>query len=292
MRDLGRRLPAPVRRLAGRLVGDRQAVSSGRRDGRLILMYHRVASAAHDPLELCVSPERFAEQLDLLRSLGRIVPLAEITRPRRNGLTIAITFDDGYADNALVAAPLLAERDASATVFVVAGAIGSGRAFWWDRLAAIVGLDEYWPLWERLRVLPAAQIEEELEGLGAAPDVDGRPMSEDELAGLAATPVAVGAHTLTHPSLPALPPEEQRREIGGSRERLEELTGRPLDAFAYPYGDYDAATVRLVKRSGFRSACTVHENRLTRLSSAFLLPRYPVRDWPADELERRLWTWL
>jgi peptidoglycan/xylan/chitin deacetylase (PgdA/CDA1 family) len=174
----------------------------------------------------------------------------------------------------------------------VAGAVGSGRAFWWDRLAALVGLDEYWPLWERLRVLPAGQIEEELEAMGPAPEVDGRPLSESELTALAAGPVEIGAHTLTHPSLPALSPEEQGSEIVGSRERLEELLDRPLHTFAYPYGDYDSGTVRLVKRGGFRSACTIHENRLSRFSSPFLLPRYPVRDWPADELERRLATWL
>lgn len=292
VRDLGRRLPAPVRRLAWRVAGGREPAPGNGKDGRLILMYHRVAAAEHDPLELCVAPERFAEHLDLLQSLGRIVPLAEITRVKANGLTVAITFDDGYADNALVAAPLLGQRDASATVFVVAGAVGSGSAFWWDRLAAVVGIEDYWPLWEKLRVLPAERIEEELETLGPVPEVDGRPMSEEELAGLAESPVEIGAHTLTHPSLPALPAEARRREIEGSRRWLEELIGRPLEAFAYPYGDYDAATVRLVKRSGFRSACTIHENRLSRLSSAFLLPRYPVRDWPADELERRLRTWL
>jgi peptidoglycan/xylan/chitin deacetylase (PgdA/CDA1 family) len=292
MRDLGRRLPAPVRRLAGRLVGDREPAPSGRKEGRLILMYHRVAIAEHDPLELCVAPERFAEHLELLGSVGRIVPLAQITRDGGNGLTVAITFDDGYADNSLVAAPLLEKRDAPATVFAVAGAVGSGRPFWWDRLAALVGLDEYWPLWDRLRRLSASRIEEELEALGPAPEVDGRPMSEDELAALAAGPVEIGAHTLTHPSLPGLSAEDRRREIAGGRKRLEELAGRRVDAFAYPYGDYDAATVRLVKRSGFRTACTIHENRLSRLSSAFLLPRFPVRDWSADELEQRLATWL
>ena len=269
------------------MVGGRDPAPSGRKDGRLILMYHRVATVEHDPLELCVAPERFAEHLELLRSLGEIVPLREITRARPKQPAFAITFDDGYSDN-----KVLAEHDAPATVFVVAGAVGSGRAFWWDRLAALVGLDDYWPLWERLRVLPAGRIEEELEALGPAPEVEGRPLSEEELVALAASPVEIGAHTLTHPSLPALGPEERCREIDGSRRRLEELTGRPLNAFAYPYGDYDSATVRLVKRSGFRSACTIHENRLSRFSSKFLLPRYPVRDWPADELERRLASWL
>ena len=116
-------------------------------------------------------------------------------------------------------------------------------------------------------------------------------MSEDELAALDAGPVEIGAHTLTHPSLPSFGEQERRREIAGSRERLGELLGRPPDAFAYPYGDYDRATVRLVEQSGFRHACTIHENRVSRLSPRLQLPRYPVRDWPADELERRLAGW-
>ena len=113
-------------------MGDAESAPSGRADGRLILMYHRVASAATDPLELCVAPERFAEHLELLESLGRIVPLRDFARAKGNGLTVAITFDDGYADNVLAAAPLLEQHDAPATVFVVAGAVGSPRAFWWD----------------------------------------------------------------------------------------------------------------------------------------------------------------
>jgi peptidoglycan/xylan/chitin deacetylase (PgdA/CDA1 family) len=260
-------------------------------------MYHRVATTASDPLELCVAPERFAEHLRLLQTVGEIVPLASlVAEPPRTGLSVAITFDDGYADNALQAAPLIEEHDAHATVFVVAGAVGSRGPFWWDRLAALVSREEYWPLWERLRHLPAEQIGEELAALeldraAAQVEPDARAMNEDELAALAAGPVEIGAHTLTHPSLPSLREEERRREIAGSRAQLEELLGGPPDAFAYPYGDYDRATVRLVGQSGFRLACTIHENRLSRLSPRLQLPRYPVRDWPADELERRLAAW-
>jgi len=260
-------------------------------------MYHRVATAEADPLELCVAPERFREQLELLGSLGEIVPLETLVRDRRgHGLKVAVTFDDGYADNALAAAPLLAAEDASATVFVVAGAVGSARPFWWDRLAALIYDGDgtgYWSAWERLRKLPADRIEQELESLeavhGAAKvDVGSRPVSEDELLSLAGGPVEIGGHTVSHPSLPALPEASRREEIATGRERLESLLGRPITTFAYPYGDYDVATVRLVRTAGFRLACTIHENQLSRFSSPHLLPRYAVRDWPAEELERRV----
>jgi peptidoglycan/xylan/chitin deacetylase (PgdA/CDA1 family) len=263
-------------------------------------MYHRVAEVASDPLEICVAPERFREQLELLGSLGTIVPLQELVRSRRRrGLSIAITFDDGYADNALTAAPLLAAQDAPATVFVVAGAVGSGEPFWWDRLAALAdgnGDRDFWAAWERLRRLPAARIADELDSLererGAAPlDPGARPMSEEELLSLDGSPVEIGGHTVTHPSLPAVPETSRREEIANGREQLENLLGRPVETFAYPYGDHDEDTVRLVRRSGFRLACTIHESVVSRFSSPFLLPRYAVRDWSADELERRLRVW-
>ena len=263
-------------------------------------MYHRVAESSADPLELCVAPSRFAEHLAVLESVGEIVPLRELLSERRgSGLSCALTFDDGYADNALEAAPLLAQHDAHATVFVVSGAVGSSRAFWWDRLAGLLYRDgdssEYWSAWERLRRLPVPEAEEELaslerqRGLGAT---DGaRPVSEAELESLASGSIEIGGHTVTHPSLPVLGLDEQEREIADGRGRLEELVGRPLEAFSYPYGDYDDATVRLVQQTGFRFACSVEEGFVSRDSSPFLLPRYAVRDWPADELERRLATW-
>ena len=256
--ELGRRLPARVRAAARRLFGELPSPAPrGARSGtRLILMYHRVATAEADPLELCVAPERFREQLELLGSLGEIVPLETLVRDRRgHGLKVALTFDDGYADNALAAAPLLAAEDASATVFVVAGAVGSARPFWWDRLAALIYDGDgtaYWSAWERLRKLPADRIEQELESLeavhGAAKvDVGSQPVSEDELLSLARGPVEIGGHTVSHPSLPALPEASRRVEIATGRKRLESLIGRPIATFAYPYGDYDVATVRLVR---------------------------------------------
>lgn len=266
-------------------------------------MYHRVATTASDPHELCVSPQRFAEQLELLHSAGEIMPLRDLARagrPRR-GLAVAVTFDDGYADNALAAVPLLEAHDAPATVFVIAGEVGSGRPFWWDRLgAALLGdgnptderLREYWSTWERLRVLSAEDIERELESLSDGADgAAGRPLSEAELRSLGTGPVEIGAHTVSHPSLTALPPDEQEAEISGGRARLEELLGRRIESFAYPYGDYDSTTVRLVRKAGFTLGCTIHENPLSRFSSRFRLPRLAARNWTADELERRLAAW-
>src|SRR5262245_28817167 len=71
--------------------------------------------------------------------------------------------------------------------------------------------------------------------------------------------VDVGAHTLTHPCLAALPAAAQRDEIGRGKVRLEGVLGRPVSEFAYPYGrlcDYTRETVGLVKEAGFSLACS------------------------------------
>ena len=103
----------------------------------LVLLYHRIARVDPDPWGLCVTPEHFAEHLDVLRAWRRI-RLEEIGPSRwpmcGRGLSVAITFDDGYADNLHEAAPFLMRSDTPATFFLATGYIGGEREFWWDEL--------------------------------------------------------------------------------------------------------------------------------------------------------------
>ena len=112
------------------------------RDDPVILMYHRIASPPFDPWGLCVSPERFREQLVALKAHRPVMAmddLVEAIEARRvpPGV-VALTFDDGYADNATVAKPILEELQVPATVFVATAFIGETGPFWWDELAALV----------------------------------------------------------------------------------------------------------------------------------------------------------
>lgn len=108
----------------------------------VILMYHRIARVDHDPWSLCVSPERFAEQLEALGRSASVVPLQRLFEAipvsSRSRPPVAITFDDGYADNLYRAKPLLERHGMPATVFVASGYTGTRRAFWSDELAEIV----------------------------------------------------------------------------------------------------------------------------------------------------------
>jgi peptidoglycan/xylan/chitin deacetylase (PgdA/CDA1 family) len=107
----------------------------------VILLYHRVASPPIDPLLLCVSPRHFEEHLAVLRK--KYVPLgltdlaAALTAGRIPNRAVAITFDDGYADNWHTAAPILRRFGQRATVFV-AGDCLAGRPFFYDELERIL----------------------------------------------------------------------------------------------------------------------------------------------------------
>jgi peptidoglycan/xylan/chitin deacetylase (PgdA/CDA1 family) len=112
------------------------------RERPIILMYHRVARVAHDPWQLAVWPDRFAEQIEALVQLRRVVPLrwlsAELARGRIPKRVAVVTFDDGYADVLTQAKPVLERYACPATVFLVTGVIGDSRAFWWDELSRMV----------------------------------------------------------------------------------------------------------------------------------------------------------
>jgi peptidoglycan/xylan/chitin deacetylase (PgdA/CDA1 family) len=110
----------------------------------IILLYHRVAKPNSDPQLLCVSPKHFGEHLEIISRHYNPCGLEQLVRnlkdnkiPRRS---VAITFDDGYADNFLNAKPLLEMCNLPATVFVSTGFIGADKEFWWDYLERLLSV--------------------------------------------------------------------------------------------------------------------------------------------------------
>lgn len=120
---------------------DNQSEPRGSRCAAIILMYHRINDLRPDPWTLCVSPNHFAEQLAVARELTNPVSLQQFARgdfkPSDGKPLLAVTFDDGYADNFKFAKPLLEKHKIPATVFVTANRIGARREFWWDELERI-----------------------------------------------------------------------------------------------------------------------------------------------------------
>lgn len=118
----------------------------------LILMYHRVAEEDIDPWCLRVAPQHFAEHLQVLRQHTQPMSLREFARAHREhnipDRAVAITFDDGYANNLYQAKPLLEKYQIPATVFVATEYLEKPREFWWDELERIILQTERLP--ERL----------------------------------------------------------------------------------------------------------------------------------------------
>jgi peptidoglycan/xylan/chitin deacetylase (PgdA/CDA1 family) len=110
--------------------------------GGLILMYHRVTEIETDPWRLSVTPKHFAQHLEVLRKFGHVISLSKLHKTLLEGnpphRQIAITFDDGYADNLYNAKPLLESYNTSATIFLTTGCTQGQREFWWDELDRIL----------------------------------------------------------------------------------------------------------------------------------------------------------
>jgi peptidoglycan/xylan/chitin deacetylase (PgdA/CDA1 family) len=272
-------------------------------------VYHRIgrpARGSSDPFGQAVSPERFEEHLDALRGRFPVTGLGELLAGRAPDRAVAVTFDDGYADNLTEAAPRAARHAVPLAVFVAVEPILEDGFFWWDELAARAGgeaaLARLHAGWKQLSSGARRRAHAALRALGdgrpgpVALDTrqgdPGRPLTPAELRELAALPeVTVGAHTLSHPSLAALPAGEQLREMLGSRARLEEHLGRTVDLLAYPFGkegDVSAETRRLADRAGFRAAFTTEPDRVVRSTDRFALPRLTVHEVPAPDLLRRV----
>jgi len=269
--------------------------------GAVVLLYHRVADLDFDPQLLAVKPANFAAQLDWLQSVATLVPLQELARRRGSGRgLVAITFDDGYADNLYEAKPQLVRRGIPATVFVSSGYCASGHEFWWDELERIVlrpyGVQRYRALIAALGKASAGERERTLEQLRASASSPAaarpshRPMTPQEVRELQSDGITVGAHTVSHPRLSALDAEAQEREIGESQRELERMTGTPVRTFAYPFGgrgDYTRASVASA-RAHFDVACSNFPATVRARTSRFELPRFLVRDWSAAELQSRI----
>ncbi|MDP8975776.1 MAG: polysaccharide deacetylase family protein [Actinomycetota bacterium] len=250
----------------------------------LILTYHRVA-AGRDPLMQCVSPQRFAEQVERLATLADVVPLADITA-RGRGLRVAVTFDDGYADNWHVAARILRGAGMPATFSVVARILDEPGEFWWDRLEHQLLDDDgsrtlpdrlvvelggrslsidirtregrdraLKALNRRLRVLPAADIARSMSSVAAQvgpPPPNScdahRLLTREEVRNFTEGGLfEVASHGMTHTMMSAVGADQENEEVRGAQQALEQATGRPVRTFAYPYGTATSLTRQTVR---------------------------------------------
>jgi len=137
-----RRSVAPSARASSGVPSVMGAGHSTLSSSSIVLMYHRIGQSCSDPFALSVSSEHFAEQMEVLAGGFHSVHLEELSgsspKSLANQVSVAVTFDDGYADNLYAAKPILERFGIPATVFVTSGNLGTGREFWWDELARLI----------------------------------------------------------------------------------------------------------------------------------------------------------
>jgi peptidoglycan/xylan/chitin deacetylase (PgdA/CDA1 family) len=259
-----------------------------------ILMYHHfddreaiARQCAH--IRACYTPVSLKQAADRL--------LSGATWPDN---ALAVTVDDGYRDFYQVAWPVFREYGIPATVYLVTDFLDRHQWLWFDRVRwmyrhapSLQGAGE-----ERLKkahtVVEAAKrmpnpdrlawLEGLPEELGVHPPEQAppeyEPMSWDEVREASETGIEFGAHTRSHPILAMLAGErELAAEIAGSKRRIEEQIGRPVDHFCYPNGsrrDFTAAAVQEVRAAGFRTATTTTPGLVIPGADALGLPRIGI----------------
>jgi len=265
----------------------------------LVLGYHRVNDDGH-PF-FCGTPTRmFRAQMELVRRYFSVQPLDALVAGDAPPNAIAITFDDGYRDNYTNAFPILRELGLPATIFLVTGAVDANQLIWHDRIfdafhrTRVPIPDKHQELASVLGEVRGVGPEERselisrlLERLGvdsSESDVGWDKLTWDDVREMAAAGIRFGAHTLDHPILSHVSPEEARRQVKGSKEKIESELGCEVTSFAYPNGrpvDFDATTKQILRKEGFLSAVTTVSGSNDASSDPFELRR--VGFWHSED---------
>jgi peptidoglycan/xylan/chitin deacetylase (PgdA/CDA1 family) len=292
--------------------------------GRLtILIFHRVHAAPDELFPNQIHAATFRERMLWVRSWFNVLPLDDAARALERGSlparALAITFDDGYADNATVAVPILRQLGLPATYFIATEFLDGGR-MWNDtviefiRRAATRDLDlsevelGRYPLTSteerraaiaavigRLKYLPPHERQARVDKIALQSAValpDNLMMTHEQLRSVAAAGMGIGGHTASHPILASLDEAAATREISGGREALEGIVRQPVTLFAYPNGkpgvDYTAKHVQIAKALGFAAAVSTAAGAARAGDSRLELPRFTPWDRTATRWGARL----
>lgn len=153
---------------------------------------------------------------------------------------ICITLDDGYENNCTVAYPIFKKYSCPFAIAITTGLCDGSVKPWWC---------------DNMKFLSFEQV---------------REMSQDSLC-------TISAHTLSHPRLSTLPYNEQKKEITESIRQLEQITGKRIEHFAYPHGDFNDDTLVILKELGIKTAVKVNGGFVRRGQNILQIPRIIIR---------------
>jgi peptidoglycan/xylan/chitin deacetylase (PgdA/CDA1 family) len=296
-----------------------------------ILRYHAICgpegNSYADP-SIQVTPDGFERHVAYLARNYTVLPLTDIVLALRKGRTlpsnaVAITFDDGYADN-LGAARLLSRHGLSATFYITAGCLAGEEPFWLSELRALVlamrvpqftlsaagathsfqsstaearqrTIRQLTRLFKSQRIPVREDIRGQLRRLAGNPVVPSPMLTWDDLFEMRRLGMTIGAHTLTHPNLPSAGLADARKEIEGARARLQRELGVAATMFSYPNGGaeryFTPEIQQIVRDAGYEAATTSANGFAGPKSDIFALERIQVSERLEDlifalEIER------
>ncbi len=295
------------------------SLSPAGKNARLsISIYHRVQEEDDELLGISANATSFDLHIKYLAEYFNVLPLHEAVQRLQNGTlpsrAACITFDDGYADNAEIALPILQKYGVSATFFVATGFINGG-IMWndvvieWMRRVPVDSLDliemdlgkyETNTLSQRrealcslintLKYLPFEIRKQKIDQLCSLIPVslpDNLMMTSEQIMKLHRAGMGIGGHTTNHPILARLTNEAVYSEIAENKETLEHIINSPVRLFAYPNGkpnqDYLPDHLEIIKSLGFDAACTTAKGAAKKGCDVYQLPRFTP--WANDYLK-------
>ena len=219
--------------------------------GNPILTYHKLGPrpAGVRLKGMYLDEKLFGRQLCELRAAGFANGSLDHAVTTASHRTVTITFDDGYVNVLRHGVGPLAENGFKAIQFLVADLIGKRNE--WD------------------------------VALGEAPET---MMDKTQVCEWLAAGHDIGSHTLSHPFLTKISPAQAQEEISASRKKLEDLFGRPIRHFCYPYGDWTEPIRDMVASAGYATACTTNPGINAPGVSPFELKRFTAR-YPSRNLK-------
>jgi peptidoglycan/xylan/chitin deacetylase (PgdA/CDA1 family) len=282
-----------------------------------ILRYHAICEpdAGYADPSICISPAAFEEHVAYLARNYAVLPLTLVVDALREGKplppnAVAITFDDGYADN-LAAARLLHQHGCSATFYITTGCMADGEPFWpaetpmlidaikrpfielregnlhlelaigtaEQKRAAVRRLAK---AFKSISVPGRESLREQLRAAARNASMSSPMLTWDQIREMRSLHMIIGAHTVTHPNLPSAGLVTATEEIRQSKARLEQELDEEVTMFSYPNGGAERYFTRelqeAVREAGYASAVTSTNGFAGHASDLYALERVRVAE--------------
>jgi peptidoglycan/xylan/chitin deacetylase (PgdA/CDA1 family) len=288
------------------------------RKGAIILFGHRVTED-REGFFGGIPPALFERQIRYLSRSYHFVTLSSLvasiysSRPVQPN-SIVLTLDDGFGDNYTNAFPILRKYGVPATIFLCVNSIERGELPWIQRLGYIlqhakresVSLgppvncsfsllteEDRWKAYRVLEELCKSLSLSDLECLitilskKCAVDLPlDRMLTWEQIQEMRQHDIEFGSHTLSHPHMASLPPEQAYKEMAESKQIMEQRLGEPIHHFAFPGGSYTTELIEMARQIGYtslfvRSTCQYVN---THTTDPFALHRLALADVPVPAI--------